>query len=451
MSGRSTSTRPISAILLPLCGVKWVIGCEARSDTGESQAEGSAHPSVIQPFTVPIAIEWRPPGEDHRIAKARRTTTTCASAKASTASRRAATATSRAFSNPGQLSDTLFHYRQFIDPNNFNDGRGSGARRSTSAPNDYVEAAIPTSPALRRRRCAGRSKGPARRLDRLRVLSAERRAARTTADGRGYPNLMIDTAAFGHRRRHGRRSRTFRVTPFGEPRGARRSARHRRRDLRRGRAPRIFPTAAGSAGNCRRRPSRVLMPDGTAANAFQAQHSRTAVARGIKTAHRSKCPLGFHCVPTELNNFVAGCKEHPGATHLTRAPTAFIWPVDMGDRRSGRRCSRPSLQRRRTWPQARYVSDARRVTAYRNGGLLARGTADLLVGRRECSRNGGAGLHGDPAARRTRYVRQADGTTRNFDPNGDFPASQPTSDRRTAEPHLQLAVRFDDARSGGGP
>jgi hypothetical protein len=58
--------------LLPLCGQEgadWVIGAESQADTGEPSAPSMAHPEWIQPITLPMALERRPAGENHIIAK----------------------------------------------------------------------------------------------------------------------------------------------------------------------------------------------------------------------------------------------------------------------------------------------------------------------------------------------------------------------------------------------
>jgi hypothetical protein len=54
--------------LLPLAGVPYVAGSEARSDTGEPHAAESPNAACVQSFTYPFAIDHRP-GESHRIAK----------------------------------------------------------------------------------------------------------------------------------------------------------------------------------------------------------------------------------------------------------------------------------------------------------------------------------------------------------------------------------------------
>lgn len=52
--------------LLPLCGVDFVRGAEARSETGEPNAPEIADPDCVQAFTYPFILEARP-GESHVI------------------------------------------------------------------------------------------------------------------------------------------------------------------------------------------------------------------------------------------------------------------------------------------------------------------------------------------------------------------------------------------------
>ncbi|MBK9167891.1 MAG: FAD-dependent oxidoreductase [Bryobacterales bacterium] len=54
--------------LLPLAGVPYVVGSEAKNDTNEPHAAAEANPACVQSFTYPFAIEHRP-GESHRVAK----------------------------------------------------------------------------------------------------------------------------------------------------------------------------------------------------------------------------------------------------------------------------------------------------------------------------------------------------------------------------------------------
>ena len=54
--------------LLPLAGVPYVVGSEARADTGEPHAAIEPNPACVQSFTYPFILERRD-GENHRIAR----------------------------------------------------------------------------------------------------------------------------------------------------------------------------------------------------------------------------------------------------------------------------------------------------------------------------------------------------------------------------------------------
>ena len=54
--------------LLPLAGVPYTAGSEAKADTGEPHAAAAANPACVQSFTYTFAIDVRP-GESHRVAK----------------------------------------------------------------------------------------------------------------------------------------------------------------------------------------------------------------------------------------------------------------------------------------------------------------------------------------------------------------------------------------------
>ena len=54
--------------LLPLAKIPYIVGSEAKSDTGEPHAAEKPNPACVQSFTYPFAIERRD-GENHRIAK----------------------------------------------------------------------------------------------------------------------------------------------------------------------------------------------------------------------------------------------------------------------------------------------------------------------------------------------------------------------------------------------
>jgi hypothetical protein len=53
--------------LLPLAGAAYRVGMEAKSETGEPDAENPARPDCVQPFTYTFVLERRPESEDNRI------------------------------------------------------------------------------------------------------------------------------------------------------------------------------------------------------------------------------------------------------------------------------------------------------------------------------------------------------------------------------------------------
>lgn len=54
--------------LLPLAGVPYVVGSEAKAETNEPHAAAEPNPACVQSFTYPFILERRD-GEDHRIAR----------------------------------------------------------------------------------------------------------------------------------------------------------------------------------------------------------------------------------------------------------------------------------------------------------------------------------------------------------------------------------------------
>jgi hypothetical protein len=395
--------------LLPLCGVKWVIGCEARSDTGESQAEGAAHPEWIQPFTVPIALEWRPPGEDHRIAKPPnyddiRQRQGFDRLKAPGPD--GGEGDIHVVYNLTQQSDTLFNYRQFIDPRNFNDGR-VGRTAINVGSNDYLTRAIPTNPHS--------AAADAQIVEEARAVSVayayylQNDVPRDDGNGTGYPNLMIDTAAFGT---------ADGTAPVAYIRESRRLANPRVRVVQQdidaavfdGPRAKNFPDSCGIGWYAADVHEGWYSTDGNPANA--ATPNIGTPWHGIKTAP-FQVPLGS-LLPTELSNFVAACKNI-GATHLTSGAYRVHpveWAIGEAAGVFAAYCTTQNIAPGDAW------SDAGRVTAYQSR-LLARGTPifwwdDVIF-------EDGVQAYTAIQLLGARGTFEGDGTTRNFEPNGDFP------------------------------
>ncbi len=176
--------------LLPLAGLPWTIGAESHADTGEPGAPAQAHPEWIQPITVPVALERRPEGEDHRIPQP---------------ANYDAIARSQNFRvNDGDISgvfavgpgggETLWGYRRYIDARNFDDADYAFDRSTLNVgSNDYQAAVIPTGDA---QQDAAIVQG-ARNTSLAFVYWLQNDCPRDGGGGNGYPNLALRTDAFG--------------------------------------------------------------------------------------------------------------------------------------------------------------------------------------------------------------------------------------------------------------
>jgi hypothetical protein len=405
--------------LLPLCGVKWVIGCEARSDTGESQAESVAHPEWIQPFTVPIALAWRPPGEDHRIPEPPNYADIRQRQgfdRLKQPGPRGGDGDIHLVYNPGQLSDTLFNYRQFIDPRNFNDNPDPRTTLNVGS-NDYLTSAIPTNP--------DSASADAQIVEQARAVSIayvyylQNDVPRDDGNGTGYPNLMVDTAAFGT---------ADGTAPAAYIRESRRLANPRVRVVQQdidaaiftGPRAKNFPDSCGIGWYAADVHEGWYSADGNQADA--ATPNIGTPWHGIPTAP-FQVPLGS-LLPAELNNFVAACKNI-GATHLTSGAYRVHpveWAIGEAAGVFAAYCSAQNVAPSAAW------GDAGRVTAYQSR-LLARGTPifwwdDVIF-------EDGVQAYTAIQLLGARGTFEGDGTTRNFDPSGDFPqADQQAIDER---------------------
>ena len=394
--------------LLPLAGVRWVIGAEARSDTGEAQAEASAHPQWIQPFTVPIAVIWRPPAEDHRIAK-----------PANYDAIRRAQGFDRlkmpglnggegdihVVYNPAQESDTLFNYRQFIDPRNFSDGRPPRTTLNVGS-NDYLARAIPTNPHSDAADAA--VVAAARAVSIAYVYYLQNDVPRDDGHGTGYPNLQVDTAAFGT---------ADGTAPSPYIRESRRLANAQVRvaqnhidasthPLR----AQNFPDSCGIGWYAADVHQGFYSTDGNPAHA--ATPNIGTPWHGIATAP-FQVPLGT-MLPRELANFIAACKNIC-ATHLSSGAYRVHpveWAIGEAAGVLASYCTKQQVTPGDTW------RNAGRVVAYQSR-LLARGTPifwwdDVLF---EADARAFAAIH----LLGTRGTFEGDGETRNFHPDDDFP------------------------------
>ncbi len=184
--------------LLPLCGVSWFIGAEAKSDTGEPNAEAHASPGHIQPITVSIALEHRPDGENHTIPRPANYTQALIDAQAFGVYNHRNGLIGGVFSsahsaNPGW--ETLFDYRQYIDHRNFADPGFAHDRTTINVGcNDYQAAVIPTGDAAQDAAIVEAARAVS--IAYLYWLQTEA-PHDDGGGGKGYPNLAVREDIFG--------------------------------------------------------------------------------------------------------------------------------------------------------------------------------------------------------------------------------------------------------------
>jgi hypothetical protein len=183
--------------LLPLCGVAWFVGAEAKSDTEEPHAEDQANPGHIQPITVAIAVEGRPDGEQHVIPRPANYSQDLIDAQAFGVYNQRNGMIGGVFSsahsaNPGW--ETLFDYRQYIDHRNFADPDYACDRTTINVGcNDYQAAVIPTGDPAKDAAIVE----DARAVSIAYLYWLQTEAPRDDGSGQGYPNLMVRQDFFG--------------------------------------------------------------------------------------------------------------------------------------------------------------------------------------------------------------------------------------------------------------
>jgi hypothetical protein len=175
--------------LLPLCSVPWRIGAESRGQTGERLAPKDPHPEQIQPITVPIAVELRPASESWPIPKPLNYDAIAANQQFSVVDGDISSVFNAA---PG--ADTLWNYREYLDPANFDDPNYAFSRTTINyGSNDFQAAAIPT----------GSRDGDRRVIDEARAVSIaclywlQNFCPRDDREGMGYPNIKLCNNALG--------------------------------------------------------------------------------------------------------------------------------------------------------------------------------------------------------------------------------------------------------------
>jgi hypothetical protein len=392
--------------LLWFSGVEWVIGAEAKDDTGEDQAEPVAQPGWIQPITVPIALKRLPEGQNATITKPPDYDYI---------------RIHQGFTNvDGDIStvfdssdggDTVWNYRQFIDPLNFNDGRLARTTINLGS-NDYLARAIPTGEPYSAEDAAIVQEARAVSIAYLYYLQND--APRDDEKGTGYKNLAIDTVTFG---------REDGTAPAPYIRESRRLANAHVRivqsDIDASKHPlraRNFRDSCG-IGHYTADVHRGWY------SAFRNEKCILIKAKAetpnIGTEYRwvgtspFQIPLGA-LVPQKLNNLVAACKNI-GTTHITSGAYR-VHPVEWAIGEAAGVLASFCTAERLT-PGGVVVSDDL-VVAYQRR-LLARGAPIFWWSDVRFERDSRAfaaiqllGIRG---------IFKGDGETLTFDPDGDFP------------------------------
>jgi hypothetical protein len=289
--------------LLPMCGVSWFIGAEAKSDTQEPHAEPIANPRHIQPITVTIAVERRPDGEQHVMPRPANYSQALIDEQAFCVYNARNGMLGGVFSSansPNPRWKTIFSYRQYIDHQNFADPDYACDRSVINVGcNDYQAAVIPTGDAAKDAEIVEAARAAS--IAYLYWLQTE--APRDDGHGVGYPNLMARQDIFG---------RADGTAPQAYIRESRRISKPIVRVVEQNivpsgpktpnvRAPMNFPD---SCGICMYGIDihKIYGPPGTP-------------WVGGLNVQPFQIPLGS-LIPTDSSNLIAACKNI-GATHLT--------------------------------------------------------------------------------------------------------------------------------------
>lgn len=334
--------------LLPLCeGLPWVIGAEAKGNTGESRAPDVAHPEWIQPITVPIALELRPEGENHTISQPLGYDDIVKNQDFRVDDGDITTV----FGGGG--GDTLWNYRQYVNAANFDDDRYRCSRTTLNVgSNDYQAKAIPT----------GSRTQDAQIVEEARAVSiafAYWLQHDCPHDGdptvKGYPNVMLRPDAFG------RNDGTAPAAYIRESRRIDAEVRVVQGDI----DAEAFPEGT---------PRAQRFEDACAIGSYGVDvHAAIRGATHIGTPWIGfgtlpfQVPLGA-LLPKDLDNLVAACKNI-GTTHLTSGAYR-VHPVEWAIGEAAGMLAAYSVTQGVTPKDA--WTDAGRVTALQRR-LLARG------------------------------------------------------------------------------
>jgi hypothetical protein len=172
--------------LVPLAGVEYNLGAESKSDTNEAAAPPVARPDWIQPITVVVALERRPDGEDHTIAKPPNYDALKATQKY--------TIVDGYISKVFVPGEDVWSYRRYICATNFNDPTfPCDLSMLNMGANDFQGGTLPTGSAAGDAAIiAGACQAS---LGYVYWLQTE--VPRDDGSGAGYPNLKVRGDDFG--------------------------------------------------------------------------------------------------------------------------------------------------------------------------------------------------------------------------------------------------------------
>jgi hypothetical protein len=282
--------------LLPLAGLPWKIGAESSADTGEADAPSVAHPEWVQPITVPVALERRPDGENHRITKPANYDDIV---RAQGFKVTDGDITGVFTVEPGG-SETLWGYRRYIDARNFADSSYATDRSTLNVgSNDYQAATIPTGDPERDATIVQAARAVSLAYVYWLQTDVPHDGDTGGTGATGYPNLMLRTDAFGTA------DGTAPAAYIRESRRIDALTRVVQEDI----AQDSFP-----AGTMRAKAFADACGIGWYGIDVHPASGPGTPQVGFSTLH-FQVPLGA-LLPKTLTNFVAGCKNI-GTTHLT--------------------------------------------------------------------------------------------------------------------------------------
>lgn len=172
--------------LLPLANVEYSLGAEGRGDTNEPDAPDEPHADWIQPITVVVALERRPLGENHTIAKP----ANYDDLKAQQQYTQKDGYIEKVFRVPVDL----WSYRRYIDATNFSDPSFPfDLSMLNMGANDCQSATIPTEDPARDAAIIE----DARQASLGFVYWLQTECPRDDGSGNGYPNLRVRPDEFG--------------------------------------------------------------------------------------------------------------------------------------------------------------------------------------------------------------------------------------------------------------